>query len=141
MPFTIHRRQDHFRSVWTIKDEFTDVTVFGYDSKDGIKAHKIILAAASPYFRGRLKTSDEIRLDQFSEQYLTEIIQLIYTGEILVESGRYKRLINIIKFLSITIKERNQDVASVSQPLNKDVAAVSQIPQKKQNLSSDLSIR
>ena len=129
MPFTIHRRQDHFRSVWTIKDEFTDVTVFGYDSKDGIKAHKIILAAASPYFRDQLKTRDEIRLDRFNEQDLAEIIQLIYTGEILVESERYKRLINIIKFLSITIKRTNQDVTSVRQP-----------PKKKQKLSSDLNL-
>ena len=127
--FTIYRRTDHFKSVWTIKDEFTDVTLFGNDSKDGIKAHKIILAAASPYFRDQLKTRDEIRLDRFNEQDLAEIIQLIYTGEILVESERYKRLINIIKFLSITIKRTNQDVTSVSPP-----------PKKKQKLSSDLNL-
>jgi hypothetical protein len=129
MIFTIYRRTDHFKSVWTIKDEFTDVTLFGNDSNNSIKAHKIILAAASPYFRDQLKTSDEIRLDLFSEQDLSEIIQLIYTGEILVESGRYKRLINIIKFLSITIKQTNQDVTSVSPP-----------PKKKQKLSSDLNL-
>ena len=129
MIFTIYRRTDHFKSVWTIKDEFTDVTLFGNDSKDGIKVHKIILAAASPYFRDQLKTSNDLRLDQFSEQDLTEIIQLIYTGEILVESGRYKRLMKMINFLSITIKRTNQDVTSVSPP-----------PKKKQKLSSDLNL-
>ena len=140
MIFTIYRRTDHFKSVWTIKDEFTDVTLFGNDSKDGIKAHKIILAAASPYFRDQLKTSDEIRLDLFSEQDLSEIIQLIYKGEVLVEFGRYKRLIKMIDFLSITIKRTNQDVTSVSQTPNQDVTSVRQPPKKKQKLSSDLNL-
>jgi hypothetical protein len=128
----IHRQQNVLRNVWELKDEFTDVTLYGNDSKDGINAHKIILATASPYFRSKLKTSTEIRFDHFNKKDLRGMIELIYKGEVQVDSEEVKRFEEMLNFLSITIQERKmkQKATSVLEPLR-----------KKQKLEPDLNLR
>ena len=106
-----------FRSILDFKDEFTDVTLFGNDSKDvncfkvgdsksgkGIKANKIILATASPYFRSKLKTCSELRFSLLSEEDLELMIRLIYKGEIEVDAAKLERCEEVIDLLSITIQ-------------------------------------
>ena len=130
--FFFNRQPGDLRNVWELKDEFTDVTIFGNDSKDGINAHKIILATASPYFRSKLKTSTEIRFDQFNKEELRGMIELIYKGEVQLDSEKIKRFQEMLNFLSITIQERKmkQKATSILEPLR-----------KKQKLEPDLNLR
>ena len=90
-------------NLWKLKELFTDATIFANNSKIGIKAHKFILAAASPYFRDKLKNRKTVQLPEFSQDDLKMILEYIYKGNIQIEAENFERFREKIKQLSIDV--------------------------------------
>jgi hypothetical protein len=90
-------------NLWKLRDEFTDATIFANNCKVGIKVHKFILAAASPYLRIRLKNSQTVRLPEFSQDDLQMILEYIYKGNIQIETNNFERFREKAKELSIDV--------------------------------------
>jgi hypothetical protein len=117
------RNPEALNNLWRLRDEFTDATIFANNSKDGIKAHKFILAAASSYLRRELKKSETVRLTQIDHKDLQLIIEYIYKGNIQIAADKFERFQEKAKLLSVNIgtTERKEPANSkcISEPLKK----------------------
>ena len=91
-------------SLWSLKDEYTDVVIIINNGKCQIGAHKIILSAASDFFRKLLKEENEsILLPDVSRQEMNFILELIYRGRTYLEAKHYQRCLDISELLELTI--------------------------------------
>jgi hypothetical protein len=115
------RNPDASNNLWRHKDEFTDATIFANDSKDGIKVHKFILAAASPYLRKELMKSETVRLAQIDHKDLQLIIEYIYKGNIQIAADKFERFQEKAKLLAVNIGTtgRKEPANCISEPLKK----------------------
>ena len=66
--------------LWKIRDSFTDVTLRCEDGKT-LRAHKIILAAASTTLHGVCTIGDEVSLTNFSLAAVERLVKYLYTGQ------------------------------------------------------------
>jgi hypothetical protein len=83
MNYGIQSETDFYKSKKTCRrNDFTDITL--KSKTKSIKAHKIILAEASPIFGKMMKEhhSKVLQLKDLSMEHLTEILNFIYDGEI-----------------------------------------------------------
>jgi hypothetical protein len=76
-----------------------------------IKAHKLVLASASPYFRamftGGFKethmNTDDMRLDQICTYSILEsIVEFMYTGECVIRESNAQHLLIASKILQVS---------------------------------------
>jgi hypothetical protein len=133
------RNPDALNNLWKLKEEFTDATVFANNCKFGIKVHKFILAAASPYFREQLKNRQTVRLPKFSQDDLQMILEYIYKGNIQIEADNLKRFQEKAKFLSIdipTTSRKGKPSSETSSEINTETSSGPM--RKKQKLSGPL---
>ena len=86
-------------------DSFCDVTIAVKDKE--FKAHRAVLAAASPFFL-TLLTSDmkegnekliEVELEEATESVMEDALEYLYTGNVTVVEGRAHNLIATANFL------------------------------------------
>jgi hypothetical protein len=117
------RNPEALNNLWRHRDEFTDATVFANNSKDGIKVHKFILAAASSYLRKELKKSETVRLAKIDHKDLQLIIEYIYKGNIQIAADKFERFQEKAKLLSINIgaigRKEPANSKCISEPLKK----------------------
>jgi len=110
-----------FKSLQTFQasDKFCDIVLKANNSTElssgpmarnlnnKIKAHKIVLASASPYFRAMLtsgyrdETFQEITLENINLETLSLIIEFIYKGKILVNENNVFDLLPASKMLQV----------------------------------------
>ena len=102
--FFFLRNPEALNNLWKLREEFTDATIFADNSKFGIRVHKFILAAASPYFRVKLKKRRTVRLPEFSQDDLQMILEYIYKGNIQITADKFERFQEKAKLLSIDIQ-------------------------------------
>jgi hypothetical protein len=94
-------------SLWSLKDEYTDVVIIINNGKCQIGAHKIILSAASEFFRKLFKEeNDSISLPEVSRQDMNFILELIYRGRTYLEAKHYHRCLEISKMLELSLDGR-----------------------------------
>jgi hypothetical protein len=128
------RNLEALNNLWRLRDEFTDATIFANNSKDGIKVHKLILAAASPYLQRELKKSETVRLTQIDLEDLQLIIEYIYKGNIQIAADEFERFQEKAKLLSINIRTTGRKEPANSKCISKPL-------KKKQKKMSDASLR
>ena len=100
------RSSDVRSKFWELRDDFTDVTLICGDGD--VRAHKVVLATSSEYFRRELKKRKNCRklsLTNLSQAELGNIIEFIYKGAIQIESKKYERFSEIVKSLSLNVIE------------------------------------
>ena len=66
--------------LWKIRDSFTDVTLRCEDGKT-LRAHKIILSAASTTLHGVCTIGDEVSLTNFNLAAVERLVKYLYTGQ------------------------------------------------------------
>ena len=66
--------------LWKIRGSFTDVTLRCQDG-NSVKAHKIVLSAASKTLNDLCAISDDIGWTNVSLESVTRLIEYIYTGQ------------------------------------------------------------
>ncbi|XP_046864769.1 kelch-like protein diablo [Xenia sp. Carnegie-2017] len=87
-------------------DELCDITLLVNDKT--IKAHKIILSAASPYFKamftGGLSECDKncITMHQIDGNSLVQIIQFFYTSEMKINKENVQNLLSAASLLQVS---------------------------------------
>jgi hypothetical protein len=140
------RNPEVLNNLWKLKEEFTDATIFANNSKVGIKAHKFILAAASPYFRDKLKNRKTVQLPEFSQDDLKMILEYIYKGNIQIEAKKFERFQEKAKLLSIDVQTTSRKGTTSSEtnpePSSKTNSGTSSGPlRKKQKLMSEPQLR
>jgi hypothetical protein len=119
----VSRNPEALNNLWRHRHEFTDATVFANDSKDGIKVHKFILAAASPYLRRELVKSETVRIAQIDHKDLQMIVEYIYKGNIQIGADKFERFQEKAKLLSVNIlaigRKEPANSKCISEPLKK----------------------
>ena len=68
-------------SMWELREEFTDVVLICNNGQTTFRAHKIFLAAASPFLRNLLLKSDKMSFPKISKSEMESILESIYKGE------------------------------------------------------------
>ena len=69
------------RSMWDLRQEFTDAFIICNDGQTMLRAHKICLAAASPFLRNLLRVSNTLTFLKTSKSDMESILVSIYTGD------------------------------------------------------------
>lgn len=91
-------------------DKFCDVTIkpIGASETEIIKAHKLIICSASPYFKTFLCGSfrenefvNEITIENISYPYLKSIVDFFYTGELVISSENVQGLLPAAQILQV----------------------------------------
>lgn len=83
-----------FQNLYQLKIEnrFCDVEISVGDDEEIIKAHRIVLSSASPYFEAMFRSADcfnenrqkRIRLHSINSNILKQLIDFIYTGKFVI---------------------------------------------------------
>ncbi|KAJ8039956.1 Actin-binding protein IPP [Holothuria leucospilota] len=88
------------------QDYFTDVTIKA--GKREIKAHRLILSAASPYFEAmfmsglREKDQEVVEIHSVKETHLHLLVEFIYSGKIYIDSENVQELLTAADMLQIS---------------------------------------
>ena len=69
------------QSLWELREEFTDAILICNNGQTTFRAHKIFLAAASPFLRNLLLKSNTMFFPQTSKSELESILESIYKGD------------------------------------------------------------
>ena len=69
------------KSLWELREEFTDAILICNNGQSIFRAHKIFLAAASPFLRNLLLKSNTLFFPQTSKSELESILESIYKGD------------------------------------------------------------
>ena len=98
---SVMRKMKHFKD-----DElFFDVTIS--IGKEKLSAHRLILAAASPYFGAlfnpRMKSgiAENYSLDDFSFEALCTLVDFIYTGKLSLSNDKVQDIVELANYLGI----------------------------------------
>ena len=95
-------------------DEFTDVVVVCGTST--VRAHKIVLAAASPLFKSKLMKKNKLRLKNLNQEEFESVIEFIYKGRLRICSQNYHpRFQEIAEQLSLTVLTSKKGKRSSNQ--------------------------
>lgn len=116
VPVKLASSSEHIRNMFKAfreQDEFIDVTI----ECDGgeIRAHKIVLAACSPYLRGIL-SSDSSTVDcrGLRHKDLMRGVQLMYDGEMTISTPKMKKISKIAEKLKLILElpQQGNEVAT-----------------------------
>jgi len=95
-------RTSTFKTLWENED-FLDVTIACDDEQ--IDAHKVILSAASPFFRNLLKRNPHshplIYLRGSTRKHIQALMDFIYSGEAQVHRVELEEFMNLAKSLQV----------------------------------------
>ena len=94
----IQRRNDHFRDV---------ILEAGSGHEQArLKAHKIVLCAASPFFYNAInsdmkeKKEGVIRLEETSKAVMEEVLEYLYTGHVDINEGNVFDLLAVADYFT-----------------------------------------
>jgi hypothetical protein len=99
-------------NFWELRKTHADLTIFfgkNKKNKSSTECHKIVLASASPFFRDELDKSDKsdtpnvLALPDVKKKEFDKILEVIYKGEVQIESEEYERFVEVAKLLSVTV--------------------------------------
>lgn len=119
--------------------DFYDIVLIA--EKQRIHAHKLILCAASPYLKNRMKelknsaNPDEIPLPGIRFEVLQKIIQYVYYGETFVEKDHFEAFLMACQQLEIKGPDQNPEMP----PLKKQKQNPTNDQRTKANLSEGQS--
>ena len=86
------------------EQDFYDVTLVS-DDQVTMSAHKVVLSASSPYFRNILKqnkhTQPMLCLDGVDSKILTDILDYLYFGEIMIFEESLNSFLRVAKKLQL----------------------------------------
>jgi len=112
---TWHSYNDHLRTMlheMMKSSDLTDVTLI-CDDKEYIKAHKVVLSACSPVFKGIIshlpQNNPVIYLRGIKHQELASILQFMYLGETTFYEDKIDEILNVAKILEIKEISNNQN--------------------------------
>ena len=118
----IQRRNDHFCDVI--------LEVGSGDEQARLKAHKIVLCAASPFFYNALnsdmkeKKEGVIRLEEMSKAVMEELLEYLYTGHVDINEDNVFHLLAVADyFLISSLKTLCVDVLLRALSLSSCIAA------------------
>ena len=104
----IQRRNEHFCDVI--------LEVGSGDDQARLKAHRIVLCAASPFFNNALhsdmkeKKEGVIRLEETSKAVMEEVLEYLYTGDVDINEQNASDLLQIADYLIVpSLKELSRD--------------------------------
>ena len=91
-----------------IDNEFTDVTLVTRDGKS-IRAHKLILSAASPLLKRMImdQNINAIYMWDVSNSIMESLIRYMYLGEVTVHQGECTHFCNIAESLELMVNCRS----------------------------------
>jgi len=112
-----HSYTDHLRKMlheMMKSSDLTDVTLI-CDDKEYIKAHKVVLSACSPVFKGIIshlpQNNPVIYLRGIKHQELASILQFMYLGETTFYEDKIDEILNVAKILEIKeISDNHNDL-------------------------------
>ena len=87
---------------------FCDITLLIGPEKQSIKAHRLILASASDYFKAMFNTNlkegkqSEVGLPKTDMSTMNSIIDFIYTGKLKVSDGNVEKILTAANFFGIS---------------------------------------
>ena len=102
---------EHFSAAFKVfqhlrkLDRLTDVTVKVKGPKR-LKCHKLVLAVGSPFFETAFKneyTSEEISLEDFDPEPVSDLIDFFYTGKISIDLENVSSILDIATFLMVDL--------------------------------------
>ena len=96
------------KSLWELREEFTDAILICNNGQTTFRAHKIFLAAASPFLRNLLLKSNTMFFPQTSKSELESILESIYKGD-------PDSVLKVGKLEKSSISQRPRKSASVTQ--------------------------
>ena len=111
---------DSFTTIQSLLSdtEFADVTLVSHDEEQ-IKAHKVILCAASPFFRRIISktthTHPLLFLKNINQKILKSIIRFIYLGHTEVEKDEVEAFLNIATDLEVKGLASDMDAKNSSE--------------------------
>jgi len=101
----------HVRKAFTElrnDNHFCDVTLVSDDNHE-FAAHKVVLSSCSDYFKSLLKNKTSVCIEGLSCQELKNVIDYIYTGEILIENYHIKRFLSNARRLKLAGLDKIDD--------------------------------
>ena len=108
--------------------DFNDIVLVA-EKNIAMKANKLILSAASPYLRNRIKDlksngagyPDEIRLPGIRFEVLSNILQYIYYGKTMVEKAHHEAFLSACRELEIQIQNPVPELAGPSSLKKREI--------------------
>ena len=104
-----------FRELLASQD-FTDVTLVCDDDAEGLRAHKVILSACSPFFNRILKKSDHnhplVYLSDVNLNELKAIVNFMYLGQTNVEQQHLQKFLKVagkLQVRGLTENKKDED--------------------------------
>ena len=70
---------DTLKNLWSIRDDFNDVTI-SCKNNQTLKAHKVVLSAASKHLHDHCTNNGVINLAEISLEVVEHLLEFIYTG-------------------------------------------------------------
>ena len=89
--------------LWGMKDSYTDVTLICKDGK--VNSHRIILAAASDYFKTALGVGNDVTMPDVTCSVLLVILEFIYQRKVKVSANDLGKF--LLQAISLGIKGLN----------------------------------
>ena len=106
------------------EDYLHDVTLVSDDHKQ-VSAHKLVLSASSEYFKSIFKNNSNIQarhlvcLDGISSNYLNNIMDYIYNGEVQIFQENLDRFLSVAQRLKLEGLMGNEDTQPHEEPFAK----------------------
>jgi len=125
-------------------EQFTDVTISTSEG-NSMKAHRVVLCAASTYFRDILADTNTwqhpvIILKDLPFSDLVSILEFIYTGSVSIPPECLQSLLNTAKFLSVSgLASTNIEDSSWTSTITPQSSTSSQKTIKRKTIVSDMS--
>jgi len=126
-----------------LAEQLTDVTISTMEG-NSMKAHRVVLCAASSYFRDLLAGTNcwqhpVLIIKDLPYSDLTALLEFIYTGSVSIPPDNLQSLLNTAKFLSISgLSSKNpQSTSSGGKKRKVGIAEVSIKVQKKEVNGND----
>ena len=101
---------DTLKNLWSIRDYFNDVTI-SCKNNQTLKAHKVVLSAASKHLHDHCTNNDVINLAEISLEVVEHLLEFIYTGNPPTDDNHLKqdnldedRLASLIEIHGRTLK-------------------------------------
>ena len=86
-------------NLWDQSSVLNDVTIICGEEEEKIRAHKIVLANSSRFFRDAFKYIEEVNMPELNKSDLEPILKLMYTGLVTILSKEKSKFLDIIKLL------------------------------------------
>ena len=98
---TIKSRNDFRLKLWKMRYQSGDVIIICGKNERKLRAHKIVLAAASWFFAETFQDSNEVRLLDIDASDVEHIIEFVYTGQVTILDKNKEHFISTAQKLKI----------------------------------------